>query len=334
MLCIDLDRFKEVNDTLGHPIGDALLQAVAQRLRGCIRERTWSPASAATSSRSCSRRSASPRARPRSRRRIIDAISAPYEIDGHQVVIGTSIGIAIAPGDGTEPDQLLKNADLALYRAKGDGRGTFRFFETGMDAARAGAPQARARPARGAEHGEFELYYQPLLDLDRNEVSGFEALLRWNHPERGLMLPADFIPLAEETGLIVPIGEWVLRQACTEAASWPEEVGVAVNLSAVQFNSGNLVECVFSALRRLGPRGQRLELEITESVLLHNSEAAVRDSAAAARHRRADLARRFRHRLFVAELSAPLPVRQDQDRSFVHHARWATTSSRWPSSAR
>ena len=198
----------------------------------------------------------------------------PYELDGHQVVLGTSVGIAVAPGDGTEPDQLLKHADLALYRAKGDGRGTFRFFETGMDAAAQARRKLELDLRTALSTGAFELYYQPLVDLDRNEVSGFEALLRWNHPERGLIMPDDFIPLAEETGLIVPIGEWVLRQACTEAASWPEQVKVAVNLSAVQFNTSNLVELVFSALSASRLAASRLELEITESALLDNSESA------------------------------------------------------------
>ena len=274
VLCMDLDRFKDVNDTLGHPMGDALLKAVALRLRGCVRDADIVARIGGDEFAILQAGVGQPVSATALARRIIDAISLPYELEGHQVVLGTSVGIAVAPGDGTEPDQLVKNADLALYRAKGDGRGTYRFFEPGMDEAAQARRKLELDLRSALSTGAFELYYQPLVDLDRNEVSCFEALLRWNHPERGLILPDDFIPLAEETGLIVPIGEWVLRQACAEAASWPGQVRVAVNLSAVQFNVVNLVELVFSAIGASRLAASRLELEITETALLENTESA------------------------------------------------------------
>jgi predicted signal transduction protein with EAL and GGDEF domain len=188
--------------------------------------------------------------------------------------VGTSIGIAIAPGDGTEPDRLMKNADLALYRAKNDGRGTFRFFEPEMDR-RMQARRSLERDLRNAlVNGEFALHYQPLINIERDEICGCEALLRWTHPERGKVAPSDFIPLAEETGLIVPIGEWVLRQACAEAATWPAHIKIAVNVSVGQFKSGNLVGLVVRALAATGMAPQRLELEITESVMLQDENGA------------------------------------------------------------
>jgi predicted signal transduction protein with EAL and GGDEF domain len=207
--------------------------------------------------------------------RLIDQISEPFDIDGHQVVIGASIGIALAPGDGNDPDCLLKNADMALYRAKGDGRGVYRFFEPDMD--------ARMQERRGLELdlrkalvlGELELFYQPLINLESNEVSGFEALLRWRHPQRGLVPPGAFIPLAEEIGLISPIGAWALKQACTEATRWPDDLKVAVNLSPVQFKSGTLVLDVSAALGASGLAAQRLELEITETVLLQDTDTTI-----------------------------------------------------------
>jgi diguanylate cyclase (GGDEF)-like protein len=274
VLCMDLDRFKDVNDTLGHPMGDALLKAVAQRLRGCVRDSDIVARIGGDEFAILQSAVSQPANATALARRIIDAISLPYELEGHQVVLGTSVGIAVAPGDGTEPDQLVKNADLALYRAKGDGRGTYRFFEPGMDEAAQARRKLELDLRSALSTGAFELYYQPLVDLDRNEVSSFEALLRWNHPEQGLICPDAFIPLAEETGLIVPIGEWVLRQACAEAAGWPEQIKVAVNLSAVQFNAGNLVELVFSALSASRLAAHRLELEITETAFLENSESA------------------------------------------------------------
>ena len=189
-------------------------------------------------------------------------------------MIGVSIGIALAPDDGNDPDELLKRADLALYRAKADGRGTYRFFEAGMDA-RVQARRLMELDLRAAlRREEFEVYYQPIRDLASDETAAFEALVRWNHGERGLIQPAQFIPIAEDTGLIVQLGEWVLRRACKDAAGWSKPASVAVNLSPVQFRNPNLVASVKSALADSGLPPQRLELEITESVLLQNSDAA------------------------------------------------------------
>jgi predicted signal transduction protein with EAL and GGDEF domain len=207
--------------------------------------------------------------------RIIEAVGAPYIVQGHQMIIGTSIGISVAPDDGSDPDQLLKNADMALYRAKADGRGTYRFFETGMDA-RAQARRLLELDLRAALlRGEFEVYYQPIHDLNSDQIVCFEALVRWNHPHRGMIQPTDFIALAEETGLIVPIGNWVLRKACTDAAVWSQNVSVAVNLSPAQFKNRDLVPSVIAALSASGLAANRLELEITESVLLQESEATL-----------------------------------------------------------
>jgi predicted signal transduction protein with EAL and GGDEF domain len=202
-------------------------------------------------------------------------VGVPYDIQGHQVVIGASVGISVAPEDGIDPDQLLKNADMALYRAKSDGRGTYRFFEAGMDA-RAQARRVLELDLRAAlQRGEFEVYYQPIRDLKADRIICFEALLRWNHPLRGMVPPSDFIALAEETGLIVRIGNWVLRKACTDAAGWSQDVDVAVNLSPAQFKNRDLVPSIIEALSASGLGAHRLELEITESVLLQDSEATL-----------------------------------------------------------
>ncbi|MEH2526462.1 MULTISPECIES: bifunctional diguanylate cyclase/phosphodiesterase [unclassified Bradyrhizobium] len=276
VLCLDLDHFKDINDSLGHPVGDALLKEVARRLGECITEydtvaRLGGDEFAIV--QFCS--DCDPSAVALLASHVVEQVSAPYEIAGHQLVIGVSIGISLAPEDGKNPDELLKKADLALYRAKEDGRGTYRFFETGMDA-RAQARRLLELDLRSAlKRGEFEVYYQPIRDVVRDTVVAFEALVRWNHSLRGMISPVNFIPLAEETGLIVPIGEWVLRQACMDAAQWSQEVGVAVNLSPVQFKNLNLVSSVKDALNASGLPAHRLELEITESVLLQNSEATL-----------------------------------------------------------
>ncbi|PAY04380.1 MULTISPECIES: bifunctional diguanylate cyclase/phosphodiesterase [Bradyrhizobium] len=276
VLCLDLDHFKEINDTLGHPIGDALLREVARRLGECVTEhdtvaRLGGDEFAIV--QFCS--NCEPSVVSSLASVVVERIAAPYEIEGHQLVIGVSIGISLAPEDGKDPDELLQKADLALYRAKADGRGTYRFFETGMDA-RAQARRLLERDLRLAlEHDEFEVYYQPIRDVEGDRVVAFEALARWNHSLRGLIAPNNFIPVAEETGLIVPLGEIVLRKACAEAARWPADIAVAVNLSPVQFKNPNLVSSVRAALDASGLSPDRLELEITESVLLQNSEATL-----------------------------------------------------------
>jgi predicted signal transduction protein with EAL and GGDEF domain len=208
-------------------------------------------------------------------KRMQEAIGEAFDLDGHITVVGASVGIAIAPSDGADPDELLKNADLALHRAKSEGYGEIHFFEPGMDQ-RMQARRLLEHDLRNAlARGEFELYYQPVVNLERNEISSFEALLRWHHPQRGMVSPAQFVPLAEETGLIVPIGEWTVRQACAEASRWPKAITVAVNISAVHFKSGNLVRTVVGALAVSGLAASRLELEVTETVLLQDSDAAI-----------------------------------------------------------
>ena len=268
--CLDLDHFKNVNDTLGHPVGDELLKAVASRLIQVVPASDFVARiggdefaiiqSAVERPEQCSQLAS----------RLVEAIGRPYDVDGRHIVIGTSVGIAIAPNDGANPDQLLKNADMALYLAKGDGRGTHRFFEREMDK-RLQARRALELDLRKAlANGEFELHYQPIIRLKTGKVSGFEALVRWNHPERGQLPPGQFISLAEETGLILPLGEWVLRTACADAAKWPQAISVSVNLSAMQFKGRNLVQLALSALASSGLVPGRLDLEITESVLLQD----------------------------------------------------------------
>ena len=276
VFCLDLDHFKEINDSLGHPIGDALLTQVAGRLGECVAENdTVARLGGDEFAIVQFRKDCDPSAVPSLASLIVEKISAPYDIAGHQLVISVSIGISLAPEDGKNPDELLKNADLALYRAKADGRGTYRFFETGMDA-RAQARRLLELDLRAAlQRDEFEVHYQPIRDFAKDRIVAFEALVRWNHPLRGMIAPINFIPLAEETGLIVTLGEWVLCQACLDAAGWPEDVDVAVNLSPIQFKNPNLVSSVKAALEASGLPARRLELEITESVLLQNSEATL-----------------------------------------------------------
>jgi predicted signal transduction protein with EAL and GGDEF domain len=204
--------------------------------------------------------------------RLIGVLSARYDVDGLEVVVGASIGIALSPGDGDTSEELMRNADMALYRAKSDGGGVHRFFEREMDR-QAQTRRDMERDLRSAfANGEFELHYQPLVDIAANRISGFESLLRWQHPDKGMISPAEFIPVAEDIGLIIPLGEWVLRQACSEAVKWPADVKVAVNLSPVQFRGRNLVQAVISALAHSGLSPRRLELEITESVFLAETE--------------------------------------------------------------
>ncbi len=268
--CLDLDHFKTVNDTLGHPIGDELLKLVAARLIEAVPSTDFIARIGGDEFAVVQTDVSRPEQCSQLASRIVELVSRAYDIDGRHIVIGTSIGIAIAPNDGSNPDMLLKNADMALYLAKGDGRGTHRFFEREMDK-RLQLRRALELDLRKAiAGGEFEIYYQPILYLQTGKVSGFEALLRWNHPERGMISPADFIPLAEETGLILPLGEWVLRTACTHAAKWPQPVAVAVNLSAKQFKGRNLVQLTLNALAASGLPPGRLDLEITESVLLQD----------------------------------------------------------------
>jgi diguanylate cyclase (GGDEF)-like protein len=276
VLCLDLDRFKWVNDTLGHPAGDDLLKVVAGRLKSCLRESDLAARFGGDEFAVLQVDIDQPSGARALSQRIIDALSLPYDIGGHQVVIGASIGIAVTPIDGRDPDALLRNADLALYRAKSDGRGTYHFFEPEMDANVQARRKMELDLRNALTRGELELFYQPVINLARNEVTCFEALLRWRSPQRGMVSPAQFIPLAEEIGLIVPIGEWVVREACRDAATWPEHVSVAVNLSPVQFRSGHLLETVTAALAATRLPASRLEVEITEGVLLAETQGTLR----------------------------------------------------------
>src|SRR5215216_854500 len=207
--------------------------------------------------------------------RLVTELTKPFDAEGHEIVIGTSIGISVAPNDGTDPDQLLKSADMALYRAKDQGRNGFCFFEAGMDAKMQERRTLEIDLRKAIAAREFELFYQPVVNLEQNAISGFEALLRWRHPTRGLVSPATFIPLAEETGLVIPLGEWVLRQACEDAANWPNDIKVAINLSPVHFRSKALVATIMLAIAAAGIAANRVELEITETILLQNSEATL-----------------------------------------------------------
>jgi diguanylate cyclase (GGDEF)-like protein len=275
VLYIDIDEFKSVNDSLGHPVGDELLKAVASRLSGCVRETDFVARLGGDEFAVVQTAVKNPADVMDLVIRIYQAIRIPVECLGHQLVTDASIGIALAPQDGTDLDQLLKNADLAMYGAKSDGRRTYRFFEREMD--------ARVRARRNLEldlrqamvDGEFEIEYQPIVDLRSGAVSGCEALLRWRHPERGMVSPAEFIPVAEDIGLISQLGEWVLASACVEAASWPDNIKLAVNVSPVQFRNHTLALHVASALASSGLAANRLELEITEAVLIRDDETAL-----------------------------------------------------------
>ncbi|MDX6412343.1 MAG: hypothetical protein QOE91_1859, partial [Gaiellaceae bacterium] len=272
---LDLDNFKNVNDTLGHPVGDKLLRMVADRLGRLVQEDETVARMGGDEFAIVQVRVAQPSDATALAQRIIEGVSEPYEIDGHQVVVGASVGISVSVTDGLSPDVLLRNADLALYRAKSGGRGTLRFFEPEMDAQMQARRLMESDLRKALVGQEFELHYQPIVNLQSNEISAFEALIRWQHSERGMVSPAAFIPLAEEIGLIVPLGEWVLRTACSAAARWGDHTKICVNLSPVQFRSRGLVEVVIGALATSGLRPGRLELEITETVLLADTEATL-----------------------------------------------------------
>ena len=274
VMFLDLDRFKSVNDSLGHSVGDALLCAVTERLQAVV-PGADTVARLGGDEFAIVQSNASPTHASELAARIIDTLVEPFDVLGHQVIIGTSIGIALAPTDGNEPDQLLRNADMALYRAKAEGRGTYHFFQSEMDAQMQERRKLELDLRKALLADQFELYYQPLVEVATGEVSGFEALVRWNHPERGLVMPGAFIPVAEEIGLIVPLGDWVLKQACRDAVTWPSKLKVAVNLSAVQFRNPALTLSVVSALGQSGLAASRLELEITESALLQDDRAVL-----------------------------------------------------------
>jgi diguanylate cyclase (GGDEF)-like protein len=275
VLCLDLDQFKGVNDTLGHPVGDTLLKAVTDRLRHIVRPTDTVARLGGDEFAIVQSGLDHPAAATALATRLLRELSTPFEVAGHQIVIGVSVGVAIAPGDGSDPDVLLKSADIALYQAKSDGRNRFRYFEPEMNALMQARRELERDLRMATAANEFELFFQPLVSLKGPRITGFEALLRWNSPTRGLVSPADFIPIAEEVGLIIQIGEWVLHAACREAATWPEPFKVAVNISSVQFSDGNLVQTIAHALEESGLDPARLELEITESVMIQDLDAAL-----------------------------------------------------------
>jgi len=275
VFCLDLDQFKGVNDTLGHPVGDALLKAAADRLQHVVRPSDTVARLGGDEFAIVQSSAEHPAAATSLATRVLRELSNPFEVAGHQVMIGASIGIAISPGDGSDPDLLLKSADIALHQAKNDGRNRFRYFEPQMDALMQSRRELEIDLRKAIASDEFELYFQPLVSLEDARITGFEALLRWHHPRRGMVPPSEFIPVSEEVGLIVQIGEWVLRKACQCAVSWPEPLKVAVNISTLQFSSGNLVRTVADALTESGLNSARLELEITESVMVQDFDAAI-----------------------------------------------------------
>ena len=275
VLYVDLDLFKEVNDTLGHPIGDKLLREVSQRLvdsvhRGAVVARFGGdefvillPPSSESDDNDiiC--------------QRLIGAVSEPYEIDGNMIIIGASIGSASAPRDGRNADDIVKNADMALYHAKADGRGCFRHFTVSMDEQAQKKRQIEIALRDAIANDELEIYYQPIVDVRTGRVNACEALLRWRDRHKGFIPPSVFIPIAEETGQIVEIGEWVLNRACREAMAWPDDIRVAVNFSPLQFRRGNVVETVQRALRESGLQPNRLEVEVTETIVIQNADATL-----------------------------------------------------------
>ncbi|HMK78118.1 MAG TPA: EAL domain-containing protein [Xanthobacteraceae bacterium] len=272
VLCLDLDQFKSVNDSLGHPVGDELLRVVANRLRGCVREADTIARLGGDEFCILQTDIVDAADAERLAQRISDAIRAPYSLHGHSINVDVSIGIALAPTDGSDANDLIKHADMALYGAKADGRGVFRFFEPTMDARMKARRALELALRRAFENGEFELYYQPMLNLNQGSARCCEALLRWHCPERGMVSPGEFIPVVEEMGLIVALGEWVIRQACRDAAQWPGDICVAVNLSPTQLIHKSLLPTVLSALAAAQLPARRLELEITEAVLMQNTE--------------------------------------------------------------
>lgn len=273
--CLDLDQFKVINDTLGHPAGDTLLIEAGQRVqhaaRGHFVARLGGDEFVVLQTVGKDRDAIDKLAR-----RIIDEMAQPLVIDGNEFAPSTSIGIAIAAQDADDGGTLLRNADLALYRAKEAGRGTYAFFEESLNQRAQQRRQLEIDLRLAIERSEFELYYQPLFDLEQNRICSFEALIRWNHPTKGVIAPAEFVPIAEDTGLIVPIGAWVVRQACAQAATWPKHVRIAVNVSPVQFHRGSLNETILLALADSGLEPERLEVEITESIFLEGGESTLR----------------------------------------------------------
>ena len=275
VLLLDLDHFKTINDTLGHPVGDDLLKAVAARLQQCVGDTGTVARLGGDEFGVVQIRIHDPSETAALAEQIQQAVAVPYELNGHHLLINVSIGIALSSDEGLDADSLLRNADIALYGAKAGGRGTYKFFEKAMDDRMKLQRDLELDLRMALEQDEFELHYQPILNLETDTICGCEALLRWNHPSRGLIPPAEFIPMAEDTGLIARIGEWVMRTACAAAATWPDDIRVAVNVSPVQLHTDGLLDAVLDALDSAGLAPHRLEIEITEAILMRNSETTL-----------------------------------------------------------
>ena len=272
---LDIDHFKSINDTFGHPAGDSVICGLAERLESCVRQND-------TVARLSGDEFAIIQANVNNidevkaiGERITKTVAEPFVFDGNSICSGVSIGVALAPADGEQTDRLLKNADLALYRAKGDGRGCLRFFETEMEELMQARHQLETQLRNGLRNEEFVLHYQPLFNSQTNKVCCMEALVRWQNPVHGLMAPCQFINIAEETGLIIPLGEWVIKQACNDATNWPADVRIAINASAAQVNGENFIDSIVQGLNISGLDPNRLEIEITESILLAEHEATM-----------------------------------------------------------
>jgi diguanylate cyclase (GGDEF)-like protein len=272
---IDIDEFKSVNDSLGHLIGDELLKSVAVNLSRCVAAPSFVARLGGDEFAIVQTAIKSPDDVSELVSRVFNAIREPYDCLGHQLTTDASIGIALAPEHGTDLDQILKNADLAMYAAKSAGRRTYRFFEPDMDAQVKARRRLEIDLRQAISDQALEVYYQPCVSLADNSITGCEALVRWRHAERGMISPAEFIPIAEETGLINALGEWVLTTACAEATNWPDDIKLAVNVSPVQFKSGTLALKIVAALAASDLPASRLELEITEAVLIRDDEAAL-----------------------------------------------------------
>jgi diguanylate cyclase (GGDEF)-like protein len=273
VLVVDLDRFKTVNDTLGHPIGDTLLRTVAERLQSAVRSgdlvcRIGGDEFAILQMHAAADDAAAAAGR------IVDLLKRPFLLQGHLLNIGASVGIALAPRDSADPDKLLMQADLALYQAKKNGRGNFSFFRPELQERAEARRVLEGELRRALMLRQYELHYQPQIDVGTGKLTGFEALLRWRHPKQGILSPASFVPLLEELGLMLPVGDWVLRTACAEAMQWPGELSVSVNVAGSQFESDRLLPAVAGALTSSGLQPHRLEVEVTEAALLHHGAAA------------------------------------------------------------
>jgi diguanylate cyclase (GGDEF)-like protein len=266
--CLDLDNFKNINDALGHAVGDDLLKAVAARLSACVREIDAVARLGGDEFAIIQNPIEGPADAADLAQRVRDALCRPFDLGSVQAVVNASIGIALAPGDASEPEALLKQADMALYAAKAEGRGIYRFFQSEMDERMQLRHEIEHELRDAIANGELRLHYQPVVDIASGEVCGLEALLRWPHPRRGLVSPTEFISIAEESGLIIPLGEWVLRKALADASRWPEHIRVAVNLSPVQFRSSDLAQTVIAACAAARVAPSRLELEVTEAAFL------------------------------------------------------------------